>query len=100
MLFHLINVINYHHLVMQRLGADLSDEVAAEAAWAHACGSMGPHNLIRQPEMRLFWFHCFGAAEQVALDAFWASFPKELDRWECQAWNTWPPAERVKACDV
>lgn len=59
---------------------DLSEEVAAEAAWADAGARAGPHGLIRQPEMRLFWLRCFGVAEQVAMEAFWASFPKELDR--------------------
>ncbi len=51
-----------------------------EAEWAEACAQPGPHVLIGQPDMRLFWQRCFGHAEEVAWDVFWSRFPKDLNR--------------------
>ncbi len=59
---------------------ELPDRVALEAAWAEGNAATGPHGLIRQPAMRLFWRRCFGAAEEVPWDAFWTRFPKDLER--------------------
>ena len=65
---------------------ELPDRVALEAAWAEGNAASGPHGLIRQPAMRLFWRRCFGAAEEVPWDAFWTRFPKDLERL-CDAWS-------------
>lgn len=59
---------------------ELPDKVALEAAWMEANAAVGPHSLIRQPGMRLFWWRCFGRAEEVAWDTFWSRFPKDLER--------------------
>ena len=64
----------------QRANLDLAEEVASEAEWAEACDQPGPHMLIGQPDMRLFWRRCFGRAEEVAWDFFWSRFPKDLNR--------------------
>lgn len=64
----------------QALGMELPDKVASEAAWAETSSARGPHSLIRQPAMRMFWWRCFGAAEEVAWDTFWTRFPKDLER--------------------
>ena len=65
---------------LQRPDMDLAEELAAEAEWAEADDHQGPHCLIRQPEMRLFWRRCFGRQEEVTWDAFWARFPKDVSR--------------------
>lgn len=59
---------------------DLAEEVAFEDKWAEACAQPGPHMLIGQPDMRIFWRRCFGRAEEVAWDVFWSRFPKDLNR--------------------
>lgn len=59
---------------------ELPDKVASEAAWAEANTARGPHSLIRQPAMRMFWWRCFGTAEEVAWETFWTRFPKDLER--------------------
>ncbi|EIE24021.1 hypothetical protein COCSUDRAFT_47104 [Coccomyxa subellipsoidea C-169] len=67
-------------VLSKALGMELPDRVALEAAWAEGNAATGPHGLIRQPAMRLFWRRCFGAAEEVPWDAFWTRFPKDLER--------------------
>ena len=69
-----------HVIPTQALGMELPDKVALEAAWTEANAAVGPHSLIRQPGMRLFWWRCFGRAEEVAWDTFWSRFPKDLER--------------------
>ena len=64
----------------QALGMELPDKIASEAAWAEANSARGPHSLIRQPAMRMFWWRCFGSSEEVAWDVFWTRFPKDLER--------------------
>ncbi len=59
---------------------ELPDKIASEAAWAEANSARGPHSLIRQPAMRMFWWRCFGTAEEVAWDVFCTRFPKDLER--------------------
>ncbi|CAL5227758.1 g10777 [Coccomyxa viridis] len=59
---------------------DLAEEVAFEAEWAEAAVHPGPHSLIRQPDMRLFWWRTFGSQEEVTWDIFWSRFPKDLNR--------------------
>ena len=65
---------------LQRPDMDLAEELAAEAEWAEANDHQGPHSLIGQPEMRLFWRRCFGCQEEVTWDGFWAHFPKDVSR--------------------
>ena len=59
---------------------DLAEEVAFEAEWAEATVHPGPHCLIQQPDMRLFWWRTFGSQEEVTWDVFWSRFPKDLNR--------------------
>lgn len=59
---------------------DLAEELAREAEWAEASAQQGPHCLMQQPDMRLFWWRCFGLQEEVAWDVFWSRFPKDLNR--------------------
>ncbi len=65
---------------MQKPDTDLAEEVAFEAEWAEAAVHPGPHSLIRQPDMRLFWWRTFGSQEEVTWDIFWSRFPKDLNR--------------------
>ena len=65
---------------LQRPDMDLAEELAAEAEWAEANDHQGPHCLIGQPEMRVFWWRCFGRREEVTWEAFWSRFPKDVSR--------------------
>lgn len=65
---------------MQKPDTDLAEEVAFEAEWAEAAVHPGPHCLIQQPDMRLFWWRTFGSQEEVTWDVFWSRFPKDLSR--------------------
>lgn len=74
---------------MQRARAVLGSLVAQEVAWREACKQMGPHHVIRNPELRLWWWRSFGSAllqmygslgtEEITWDRFWGSFPKGLE---------------------
>lgn len=59
---------------------DLAEELTIEAGWAEAAVHHGPHCLIWQPDMRLFWWRTFGSQEEVTWDVFWSRFPKDLTR--------------------
>ncbi len=64
----------------QKPDMDLAEEVALEAEWAEAAVQQGPHSLIQQPDMRLFWWRCFEKQEEITWDMFWLRFPKDLSR--------------------
>ena len=70
-------------LCMQKPDMDLAEEVAFEAEWAEAAVHPGPHCLIQQPDMLLFWWRTFGSQEEVTWDVFWSRFPKDLNRQAC-----------------
>ena len=65
---------------MQKPAIDLAEELAFEAEWAEAAVHPGPHCLIQQADMRLFWWRTFGSQEEVTWDVFWSRFPKDLNR--------------------
>lgn len=65
---------------MQKPEVDLAEEVTFEAEWADSAVHQGPHCLIQQPDMRLFWWRTFGSQEEVTWDVFWSRFPKDLNR--------------------
>ena len=65
---------------MQKPDMDLAEELSFEAEWAEAAVHHGLHCLIRQPDMRLFWWRTFASQEEVTWDVFWSRFPKDLNR--------------------
>ena len=93
---------------VQKPDVDLAEELAFEAGWAEAAAHPGPHCLIQQPAMRLFWWRTFGGQEEVTWDVFWSRFPKDLNRQRftprakafqstfhqpatpCDLWTYWP----------
>ena len=74
---------------VQRARAVLAGLVAQEVAWREASLQTGPHQVIRNPEVRLWWWRSFGSAllqmygslgtEEITWERFWGSFPKGLE---------------------
>jgi len=74
---------------LQRARAVLASLVAQEVAWREASLQTGPHQVIRNPEVRLWWWRSFGSAllqmygslgtEEITWERFWGSFPKRLE---------------------
>ena len=83
---------------LQRPDTDLAEEAAQEAEWAEANDHQGPHCLIGQPEMRMFWWRCFGRQEEVTWDAFWSRFPKDVNRRAFATMRKTPP--HITSCMV
>jgi hypothetical protein len=77
------------HLCVQRARAVLASLVAQEVAWRQSSLQTGPHQVIRNPEVRLWWWRSFGSAllqtygslgtEEITWERFWSSFPKGLE---------------------
>lgn len=69
----------------------LGSLVAQEVAWREASKQSGPHQVIRNPELRLWWWRSFGSAllqmygslgtEEITWERFWGSFPKSLEEY-------------------
>ena len=77
------------NLCVQRARAVLASLVAQEVAWRQSSLQTGPHQVIRNPEVRLWWWRSFGSAllqtygslgtEEITWERFWSSFPKGLE---------------------
>jgi hypothetical protein len=55
---------------------DLEDEVAFLDCQRH----LGPHTVLRNASLQLFWFKQFPKQDEASLETFWSNFPKNLDR--------------------
>ena len=57
-----------------------AEELEEEAAFLECQRHLGPHSVIRNACLQLFWFKQFPKQDEASLESFWSSFPKDLDR--------------------
>ncbi|KAL0028676.1 hypothetical protein WJX79_009990 [Trebouxia sp. C0005] len=85
----LLALPDLEQFVSARARAVLASLVAQEVAWRQSSLQTGPHQVIRNPEVRLWWWRSFGSAllqtygslgtEEITWERFWSSFPKGLE---------------------
>ncbi len=57
-----------------------AEDLEEEATYLECQQRLGPHSVLRNASMQLFWFKQFPKQDEASLESFWASFPKNLPR--------------------
>jgi hypothetical protein len=64
-----------------------AEELDEEATFLECQRHLGPHSVLRNASLQLFWFKQFPKQDEVSLESFWSNFAKNLDRSMLFRWH-------------